>query len=131
LVAFVGEVGGPHDDVVAQRDWNGFGGVSSLNSGLIFKTVIISTGCSLVVPCPDLTGIHGSGILFDMRAILNIDNYLLRDAVRLTGIKEKNSLVRLRLEALIVKESARRLADMGGTQKQLRGIRRRRPRRVA
>jgi Arc/MetJ family transcription regulator len=61
-----------------------------------------------------------------MRAILNIDNALLRDAVRLTGIKEKNSLVRLGLEALIAKESARRLANLGGTQKQLRGVPRRR-----
>lgn len=78
-----------------------------------------------------LTDTHRSGILADMRAMLNIDNSLLRDAVRLTGVKEKNSLVRLGLEALIAKESARRLADMGGTEKQLRGIRRRRPRRVA
>jgi Arc/MetJ family transcription regulator len=67
----------------------------------------------------------------DMRAILNIDNSLLRDAVKLTGVKEKNSLVRLGLEALIAKESARRLANLGGTQKQLRGIRRRRLRQVS
>ena len=93
--------------------------------------VIPGSGCSLGAARPDLTGRQGSGILIDMRAILNIDNSLLRDAVRLTGIKEKNSLVRLGLEALIAKESARRLANMGGTQKQLRGIRRRRSRHVS
>jgi hypothetical protein len=47
---------------------------------------------------------------------------------KLTGVKEKTSLVRLRLEALIARESARRLANLGGTEKHLRGIRRRRPR---
>jgi Arc/MetJ family transcription regulator len=62
-----------------------------------------------------------------MRTTLNIDDSLLRDAERLTGVKEKTSLVRLGLEALIAKESARRLADLGGTEKQLRAIRRRRP----
>jgi hypothetical protein len=39
--------------------------------------------------------------------------------------------VRLGLEALIAKESARRLANLGGTEKQLRAIRRRRPRSAA
>ena len=43
----------------------------------------------------------------------------------------KTSLVRLGLEALIAKESARRLANLGGTEKQLRAIRRRRPRKSA
>ncbi|HEU4340187.1 MAG TPA: type II toxin-antitoxin system VapB family antitoxin [Candidatus Binatia bacterium] len=63
-----------------------------------------------------------------MRTTLNIDDSLLRDAERLTGVKEKTSLVRLGLEALIAKESARRLANLGGTEKQHRRIRRRRPR---
>jgi Arc/MetJ family transcription regulator len=61
-----------------------------------------------------------------MRTTLNIDDSLLRDAERLTGVKEKTSLVRLGLEALISKESARRLANLGGTEKQLRSVRRRR-----
>ena len=74
---------------------------------------------------------HDSGIMMHMRTTLNIDDSLLRDAAKLTGVKEKTSLVRLGLEALIAKESARRLADLGGTEKRLRGIRRRRPRRVA
>lgn len=61
-----------------------------------------------------------------MRTTLNIDDALLRDAERLTGVKEKTSLVRLGLEALIAKESARRLANLGGSEDQVRPIRRRR-----
>ena len=74
---------------------------------------------------------YHQGILMHMRTKLNIDDSLLRDAERLTGVKEKTSLVRLGLEALIAKESARRLANLGGTEKQLRAIRRRRPRNAA
>jgi hypothetical protein len=47
-------------------------------------------------------------------------------ASQMTGIKEKTTLVKLGLEALIARESARRLALLGGTQKQLRRIPRRR-----
>ena len=74
---------------------------------------------------------YDSGILMHMRTTLNIDDSLLHNAAKLTGIKEKTSLVRLGLEALIAKESARRLANLGGTEKQLRRIRRRRPRKLA
>jgi hypothetical protein len=45
----------------------------------------------------------------------------------LTGIKEKTSLVKLGLEALIARESAKRLAKLGGTDKKLEAIPRRRP----
>ena len=61
-----------------------------------------------------------------MRTTLNIDDSVLRHAAKLTGVKEKTSLVRLGLEALISRESARRLAQLGGTEKQLRSVRRRR-----
>jgi Arc/MetJ family transcription regulator len=61
-----------------------------------------------------------------MRTTLNIDDSLLRHAAKLTGVKEKTSLVRLGLEALISKESARRLAELGGTEKKLGSVRRRR-----
>jgi Arc/MetJ family transcription regulator len=61
-----------------------------------------------------------------MRTTLNIDDDLLTKAARLSGIHEKTSLVRLGLEALISRESARRLANLGGTEKKLRNIRRRR-----
>ena len=61
-----------------------------------------------------------------MRTTLNIDDELLGKAVQLTGVKEKTSLVRLGLEALVSLESSRRLARLGGTQKKLRKTRRRR-----
>ena len=61
-----------------------------------------------------------------MRTTLNIDDSILRRAAKLTGVQEKTSLVRLGLEALISRESARRLAELGGTEKRLRRVRRRR-----
>jgi Arc/MetJ family transcription regulator len=61
-----------------------------------------------------------------MRTTLNINDDLLRRASDLTGVKEKTSLVHLGLEALIARETARRLAALGGTEKTLRPIRRRR-----
>ncbi|SPD73554.1 Antitoxin VapB32 [uncultured Desulfobacterium sp.] len=60
-----------------------------------------------------------------MRTTLNIEDNLLDKATKLTGIKEKTALVKLGLEALIARESARRLAKLGGTQKQLQAIPRR------
>lgn len=62
-----------------------------------------------------------------MRTTLNIDDQILKKASLLTGIKEKTSLVRLGLEALIARESSRRLAKLGSTEKGLRSIPRRRP----
>ena len=62
-----------------------------------------------------------------MRTTLNIDDEILKKASLLTGIKEKTSLVRLGLEALIALESSKRLARLGGTEKELRNISRRRP----
>ena len=61
-----------------------------------------------------------------MRTTLNIEDELLARAAELTGIKEKTSLVRLVLEALIARESAKRLAALGGTERNLRMIPRRR-----
>jgi len=61
-----------------------------------------------------------------MRTTLNIEDELLDEAAKLTGIKEKTSLVRLGLEALISRESAKRLAKLGGTEKKLEPIPRRR-----
>jgi len=60
-----------------------------------------------------------------MRTTLNIDDNLIDKAMKFTGIKEKTTLVKLGLEALIARESARRLAKLGGTQKQLQKIPRR------
>lgn len=60
-----------------------------------------------------------------MRTTLNIEDNLIEQATKITGIKEKTALVKLGLEALIARESARRLAKLGGTQKQLQAIPRR------
>ena len=61
-----------------------------------------------------------------MKTTLNIDDALLAEAQRLTRIEEKTALVRAGLEALIARESARRLAALGGTEKHLRPVPRRR-----
>ena len=61
-----------------------------------------------------------------MRTTLNIEDKLLDKAAKLTGVKEKTALVRLGLESLIARESARRLAMLGGTEKRLQGPTRRR-----
>jgi Arc/MetJ family transcription regulator len=57
-----------------------------------------------------------------MRTTLNIDQALLERAAKLTGVREKTALIHLGLEALIARESARRLAELGGTEKKLRPI---------
>ncbi len=62
-----------------------------------------------------------------MRTTLNIDDRILRRAADITGVKEKTALVRMGLEALVSLESAKRLARLGGTEKDLRPIARRRP----
>ena len=61
-----------------------------------------------------------------MRTTLNIDDDILKKASQLTGIKEKTALVRQGLEALIARESSKRLATLGGTEGGLRPIPRRR-----
>jgi Arc/MetJ family transcription regulator len=73
-----------------------------------------------------LTNMYKLCILMHMRTTLNINDNILNEAIRLTGIKEKTALVMLGLKSLIAKESARRLAQLGGTQKALRPVPRRR-----
>ena len=63
-----------------------------------------------------------------MRTTLNIDDALLQEAARLSGIVEKTALVRAGLQALIARESARRLASLGGSEPGTQRINRRRPR---
>jgi Arc/MetJ family transcription regulator len=60
-----------------------------------------------------------------MRTTLNIDDQILKKASKLTGISEKTALVRLGLEALIAQESAKRLAALGGSEKDIKNIPRR------
>ncbi len=64
--------------------------------------------------------------LKQMRTTLNIEEELIDKASKLTGVKEKTSLVKLGLEALIARESSKRLAKLGGTEKKLKMIPRRR-----
>lgn len=61
-----------------------------------------------------------------MRTTLNINDELLKRAAQLTGVAEKTALVNAGLEALIARESAKRLARLGGTEKALKPIPRRR-----
>ncbi len=60
-----------------------------------------------------------------MRTTLNIDDQLLDEAQRITGMTEKAALVREGLRALIERESTRRLARLGGTEPQIESIPRR------
>jgi hypothetical protein len=61
-----------------------------------------------------------------MRTTLIIDDALLKRARELTGIEEKTSLVRAGLEALIARESGKRLAALFGIDPKLTTPRRRR-----
>jgi Arc/MetJ family transcription regulator len=62
----------------------------------------------------------------EMRTTLNIEDDLIKKASKLTGIKEKTSLVRRGLESLIAIESGKRLARLGGSEKALKQVPRRR-----
>jgi Arc/MetJ family transcription regulator len=66
----------------------------------------------------------------DMRTTLDLNADLLKKAARLTGIAQKTALIHRGLEALIERESGRRLARLGGSMPSLRRIRRRRPGRL-
>jgi Arc/MetJ family transcription regulator len=62
-----------------------------------------------------------------MRTTINLNDELLEEAQRLTGIRERTRLVHEGLRALIERESARRLARLGGSEPGLKPIPRRRP----
>lgn len=61
-----------------------------------------------------------------MRTTLAMDDDLVAKAQEFTGLTEKSALVREALKALIERESARRLARLGGTEPAARAPRRRR-----
>ena len=61
-----------------------------------------------------------------MRTIINIDEELLAKATKLTGPLDRSAMVHEGLKALIARESARRLARLGGSQAQLKAAPRRR-----
>jgi Arc/MetJ family transcription regulator len=62
-----------------------------------------------------------------MRTTINLDDELLDEAHRITGMRERTALIHEGLRALIERESARRLARLGGSEEQLRPVPRRRP----
>lgn len=62
-----------------------------------------------------------------MRTTIALDDELVAKAQAFTGLQEKSALVREALRALIERESARRLARLGGTEPQLDIAPRRRP----
>jgi Arc/MetJ family transcription regulator len=61
-----------------------------------------------------------------MRTTINLDDRLLTEAQRITGMKERTALIHEGLRALIERESARRLARLGGSEPRLRPVPRRR-----
>ena len=69
---------------------------------------------------------HRMPILMHMRTTLILDDDLIEKARGLTGVAEKTALVHEGLRALIARESARRLANLGGREPRLRVSPRRR-----
>jgi Arc/MetJ family transcription regulator len=65
-----------------------------------------------------------------MRTTLNLDEHLIREATRLTGLRAKTDVIHEGLRALVTRESARRLAALGGTMPSAKAPARRRPRRA-
>ena len=65
--------------------------------------------------------------MMHMRTTLNLDDALLEEARKATGVREKTALVHAGLKSLIERDAARRLAALGGTMPNFRAGRRRRP----
>jgi Arc/MetJ family transcription regulator len=61
-----------------------------------------------------------------VRTTLALDDELLETAQAYTGLREKSAVVREALKALIERESARRLARLGGSEADMKPIPRRR-----
>lgn len=62
-----------------------------------------------------------------MRTTITLDDELIAKAQAYTGLEEKSALVREALKALVQREAARRLANLGGSQPGIEGVPRRRP----
>ncbi len=61
-----------------------------------------------------------------MRTTLNLDDELIAEALRLSGLDEKTAVIHEGLKALIAREKARRLARLGGSESRLTPVPRRR-----
>jgi Arc/MetJ family transcription regulator len=77
-----------------------------------------------------LTDMHHNAILMHMRTTMILNEALIEEARRLTGMTEKTAIVHAGLEALIARESARRLAELGRSDPTATAGRRRRSRPV-
>jgi Arc/MetJ family transcription regulator len=62
-----------------------------------------------------------------MRTTINLDETLIEQAQRVTGTRERTALIHEGLRALIARESARRLARLGGSDPRAKVPKRRRP----
>ena len=62
-----------------------------------------------------------------MRTTINLDDTLIEEAQRVTGTLERTALIHEGLRALIARESARRLARLGGSDRRAKAPKRRRP----
>jgi Arc/MetJ family transcription regulator len=62
-----------------------------------------------------------------MRTTVNLDDELLIKAIKMSGVNDRSLLLKEALTTLIQRESARRLASLGGSEPQLKAIPRRRP----
>ncbi len=62
-----------------------------------------------------------------MRTTINVDEELIEEARRYTGIEGTSALFKEGLVALVEREAARRLIALGGTMPDLKDIPRRRP----
>lgn len=71
------------------------------------------------------TGGMGDGCI--VRMTIDVDDRLIEEAQRITGMKERTALIEEGLRALIARESARRLARLGGSDRRAKAPRRRRP----
>lgn len=64
----------------------------------------------------------------DLRTTVNLDESLVEEAMRVTGVRERTLLIHEGLKALVSRENARRLARLAGSEPQLRAVPRRRSR---
>lgn len=69
---------------------------------------------------------HSLPEVMAMRTTINLDDALVKKAGDLSGIAERTALVHEALRALIARESARRLARLGGSEPQAKAAPRRR-----
>ena len=75
-----------------------------------------------------LNDMHRCAILMHMRTTIIVNDELLKKAQELSGLREKTAVLHAGLQALIARESARRLAALGGTEPSLKPVPRRRSR---